>query len=93
MRSHLPVDYRVLSGFCPVDKVATPLIGAELLVLVVVGFFFVRRQLSFARPFVTHRLVTHSAFFTLDRHVNSARSGAQMCQPWSTFYLQNRAGP
>lgn len=47
----------------------------------------------FARPFVTHRLVTNSAFFTLDRHVNLLVLRTNVSHGLATFLSANRAGP
>ncbi|VUC83032.1 export protein [Salmonella sp. NCTC 11881] len=80
-----------LSGFAQGQSLT--LIGAELLVLVVVGFFLRAPPAFFARPFVTHRLVTHSAFFTLDRHVNLLVLRANVSHGLATFLSANRAGP
>ncbi len=77
-----------LSGFACGQSLT--LIGAELLVLV--GRFFSRAPPAFARPFVTHRLVTHSAFFTLDRHVNLLVLRANVSHGLATFYLQTVLG-
>lgn len=80
-----------LSGFAQGQSLT--LIGAELLVLVVVGFFLRAPPAFFARPFVTHRLVTHSAFFSLSIGTSICSFCAQMLAMVSLpFYLQTVLG-
>ena len=53
-----------LSGFAQGQSLK--LIGAELVALMVVGFFFIRRQLALEVPLLPVDPVTHSTVFTLD---------------------------
>lgn len=78
-----------LSGFAQGQSLT--LIGAELLVLVVVGFSSCAASFL-CRPFVTHRLVTHSAF-SLSIGTSICSFCAQMLAMVSLpFYLQTVLG-
>lgn len=79
-----------LSGFARGQSLT--LIGAELLVLVVVGFFFVRRQLSLPVPLLPIDLL-RIPLFSLDRHVNLLVLRANVSHGLATFLSANRAGP
>lgn len=79
-----------LSGFAQGQSLT--LIGAELLVLVVVGFSSCAA--SFLCPSLCYPSTCYEfRFFTLDRHVNLLVLRANVSHGLATFLSANRAGP